>query len=335
VDLRQPYLIFIDDKTHPCAGEIGQTLVRWQPEVCLGQIRPPRSTHSLGLPDLSLEEAFALGAGTLVIGTASRSGGLCPSWAELLLKALSVGFDIAAGLKGQSLQDSPALAAAAARHGRRLIDARHQERPFPVATGIRRSGRRLLTISGSGASGLLDAAMSLKQEMDRRGLSVSFRATSPAGILLNGSGIDLDSLPAANLSGAVEEVSPASAESHWDVIEGRGSLYHPASAAVSLGLLLGAQPDALVLCHAPNRLHLAEAPHLAAPSPEAAIATALAMARLTNPAVRCLGVCLDTGTLPDADIPRLMAETEDRLGLPAANLQTGGVTNLIDRLGMQ
>ena len=104
------------------------------------------------------------------------------------------------------------------------------------------------------------AALAIEKEMRSRGLDADFRATGQTGIFISGRGVAVDSVVADFVSGAAEWLSPDAAPSHWDVIEGQGSLFHPAYAGVTLGLVHGSQPDVLVLCHDLARREIADFP---------------------------------------------------------------------------
>ena len=118
----------------------------------------------------------------------------------------------------------------------------------------------------------------------------------------------------------------------WDVIEGQGSLFHPSFAGVSLGLLHGAQPDALVLCHEPGRPHIRGLPGRPVPDLRECLARNLEAARLTSPEVRAVGICLNTsGVARDAAL-RLCAETGERMQLPCTDPIAFGVEAITDRL---
>src|SRR3546814_13223579 len=96
-------------------------------------------------------------------------------------------------------------------------------------------------------------SLALEREMRARGIKADFRATGQTGILIAGGGVSVDAVISDFVSGATEFLSPANDPDHWDLIEGQGSLFHASYAGVSLGLLHGAQADALVMCHAPGR----------------------------------------------------------------------------------
>jgi uncharacterized NAD-dependent epimerase/dehydratase family protein len=271
------------------------------------------------------------GAKTLIVGVANRGGHFSPIWVGLLKQALAHGLDIASGLH-ERLTDIPGLADLAEKLERNLFDVRHSNGPFEVANGRKRSGKRLLTVGTDCSSGKMYTALALEREMRARGLAADFRATGQTGILIAGQGVSIDAVVADFIAGAVEDLTPDNADAHWDLIEGQGSLFHPSYAGVSLGLLHGAQPDALVLCHEPGRPHMRGVPEFSLPSLEACIAANESAARLTNPKARCIGLSLNTQALNEADALRLIDETSQRLGLPCVDAVRTGVAVLVDRL---
>ena len=269
------------------------------------------------------------GARGLVIGVANEGGVIAETWIPALLDALQSGLDIVSGMHTR-LGDVPALRAAAESHGRKLIDVRQPPRNVPIATGRRRSGKRLLTVGTDCALGKKYAALALARAFGRRGIAADFRATGQTGILIAGSGIAIDSVVADFAAGAAEMLSPDAAENHWDVIEGQGSLSHPAYASVSLALLHGSQPDVVVICHEPGRDCVIGHPEYALPSIEETIDLALRLGRRTNPAIRCAGVSLNTAQMDAPSAERLMQKESERLGLAVADPMRGGT--MFDRL---
>ncbi|MGH7095155.1 MAG: DUF1611 domain-containing protein, partial [Stellaceae bacterium] len=262
--LRTPYLMFIGDAPDQLAAKTAAGVAFWRPQSCLGQLRLPGCKADLGLPDMTIAQAAAAGAKTLIVGTTNRGGVLGDGWEPLLVGALELGMDLASGLHHR-LADIPALRDAAARCGRQIADVRHPTRDFAVASGARRPGKRLLTVGTDCSCGKMFTALALEREMRGRGLNADFRATGQTGILIAGDGVSIDAVIADFIPGAVEWLAPADDPDHWDLIEGQGSLFHASYAGVSLGLLHGAQPDALVMCHEPTRTHMRGLPHYKLP----------------------------------------------------------------------
>ncbi|MDQ6648254.1 MAG: DUF1611 domain-containing protein [Pseudomonadota bacterium] len=317
-----PYLLFLGDTTEPGYAKTAFGLRDWAGDACIGEWSCG-ATVSTGLPWLSPAEARARGARGLVIGVANQGGVIPDSWMPSLIEALEAGLDLISGMH-MRLTDLPPLHDAAERLGRRLIDIRTPPREIPVATGSKRSGKRLLTVGTDCALGKKYTALALSRAFVARGVDADFRATGQTGILIAGSGVPMDAVVSDFEAGAAELLSPAAAARHWDVIEGQGSLFHPAYAAVSLGLLHGSQPDVFVVCHEPGRTQMLGYPDFAMPDIEEVIEMTVRLGRRTNPAIRCAGVSLNTAALGADEAHQLCWQESRRLGLPAADPVRGG-----------
>lgn len=329
--MQRPYLLFLGDVGDALAAKTAFGILHWRPDWCLGQLRLPGCRADLGLPDLGPGEAAARGARTMVVAVANSGGVLAEHWVPAVVEALEAGLDVASGLH-QRLGDFPAIAEAAARHGRQLHDVRHPTRPFRTGTGRKRSGKRLLTVGTDCSCGKKFTALAIEREMRGRGWKADFRATGQTGIMIAGEGVAVDAVVADFIAGAVEWLAPENDPDHWDVIEGQGSLFHPAFAGVSLGLLHGAQPDALVLCHEPTRRHVRGLPHQPLPGLAECLELNLRCARLTNPAVRAVGVSVNTAALGPAERERCLAAVEAELGLPTVDAVATGTARIVDGL---
>ena len=327
----EPYLLFLADAQQNGDVKTAFGLAHWAPEKCLGQLRLTPETVSVGLPDLTPARAAEMGAKTLVLGIAPVGGAVRQEWVPVLQTALEAGLDIASGLHDR-LAQIEGLAQTARAHGRALHDVRRYSGDLQPGTGKRRSGRRALMVGTDCAVGKKYAALALAKAMREAGLAATFRATGQTGILLAGSGIAIDAVISDFVSGAAEAVSPSNAADHWDIIEGQGSLFHPSYAAVSLGLLHGSQPDAIVVCHEPGRNHIEDAPDFATPSILECLEANLAAARLTNPDVRGIGVSLNTSSLGEEEALSLIAQTEANTGLACSDPLRFGHRRIAERL---
>lgn len=318
IALPKPYLLFLGDVTEPACAKTAFGLRDWVPEACIGECALPTCTVTTGLPRLTPAEGYMRGARSLVIGVANRGGVLADSWILKLLEALQAGLDVVSGMHGR-LADNSDLRHAAERLGRRLIDVRTPPPGIPIATGAKRSGKRLLTVGTDCALGKKYTALALTKAFKARGVKADFRATGQTGILIAGSGIPIDAVVGDFIAGAAELLSPAAAPDHWDVVEGQGSIFHPSYAGVSLGLLHGTQPDVLVLCHEATRDKVLGLENFPIPGLTEAIELHLTLARRTNPTVRCAGVSLNTSRLPAEQAPLVLAAVSTRLKLPVAD----------------
>jgi uncharacterized NAD-dependent epimerase/dehydratase family protein len=332
LQIEHPYLMFLGDAADQLAAKTAQGIVHWRRDWCVGQLRLENCNADLELPDMTIEEAAAAGVRTLVIGVANRGGVMGASWVSTILAAIEAGMDVASGLHAR-IADNPDIAAAAAANGAQLFDVRHPTQTFDVGTGARRPGKRLLAVGTDCSVGKMYTALAVDAELRQRGVDCDFRATGQTGIFIAGSGVSVDAVVADFISGATEWLAPANADDHWDLVEGQGSLFHPSYAGVTMGLVHGAQPDALVLCHEPTRTHMRGLPHQALPDIGACIDGHLAAARLTNPDALCVGIAVNSSAMGDDDARAdLLRSLSDRFEIPALDPVRDGVAPIADRL---
>ena len=329
--IKKPYLLFLGDVESEVFAKTAFGLRDWSRDECVGQWSLPECTVDVGLPRLSPTEAAAQGAQSLVIAIASIGGKIPDKWIPTLIDALEAGLDLVNGMHVR-LCNIPEIAAAASKLRRTLHDVRHADQAFPIATGKKRSGRRVLTVGTDCSLGKKYSALAITRELERRGECADFRATGQTGIMIAGQGVAIDAVVADFIAGAAETLSPDNHPEHWDVIEGQGSLFHPAYAGVTLGLLHGSQPDALILCHDPTRRSINGFPDYPMPTLSNAIDHFLRAAKLTNPTAEFVGVCLNTSALDDAERREVMRAAADETGLPCCDPMKEGVASIVDRL---
>ena len=329
--IQTPYLLFLGDAPDQLAAKVAQGIKDWRPENAVGQFRMPGCGADLGIGDMTLEEARAAGAQTLVIGVANRGGYISKAWKDVLVKALQMGFDIASGLHNL-LRDEDELVAAARVNGRTLFDVRIPSVAYPIANGKKRTGKRCLAIGTDCSVGKMYTGLAMDAEMQRRGMKSTFRPTGQTGILITGGGVPLDAVIADFMAGAVEYLTPDNDADHWDHIEGQGSLFHVSYSGVTMALIHGGQPDALILAHEPTRTHMRGLPDYDLPSLETLRDTALPIARIANPACQIVGVSVNTQHLSEDEALTYMAEVEARMGLPTVDTFRQGAGRLVDAL---
>ncbi|HJS92048.1 MAG TPA: N-acetyltransferase DgcN [Steroidobacteraceae bacterium] len=326
-----PFLLYLGRAADDLAIKTARGLAYWRPEWCIGQYRDCDCRLTLGLPDMEPAQAKAAGADTMVIGTANAGGVMPPEIVADIITALDAKLNVVAGLH-EKLRENADIVAAARRNGCALFDARECTQRIPVGTGQRRPGRRLLTVGTDCSVGKMYTTLAIERSMRQRGLRADFRATGQTGIFIAGGGIPVDAVIADFISGAVEMISPAREDDGWDLIEGQGSLFHPSYAGVSLGLLHGSQPDALVLCHELTRRHMRGLPGYPLPDLARCLEANLSAARLTNPGVKAVGVALNTSNVSAPEARAACREIGERLDLPCEDPVTMGVEAIVDNL---
>ncbi|ATI41355.1 EBNA-1 nuclear protein [Pacificitalea manganoxidans] len=329
--IETPYLLFLGDAPDQLSAKVGQGIRDWRPENAVGQFRLPGCGADLRLTDMTLEEARDAGAKTLVIGVANRGGTISETWKDVLREAMDLGFDLAAGLHSL-LRDEPDLKQKAQETGRTLHDVRIPTVKYPIANGEKRRGKRCLAVGTDCSVGKMYTALAMDAEMRERGMKSSFRATGQTGILITGEGVPLDAVIADFMAGSVEWLSPDNDDDHWDMIEGQGSLFHASYSGVTMALVHGGQPDALVLCHEPTRTHMRGLPSYALPSLHELRDVALTLARVVNPAVQVTGISVNTQHMAEDEARAYLANLEAEMALPATDPYRFGAAKLVDRL---
>ncbi|TKI04887.1 N-acetyltransferase DgcN [Martelella alba] len=323
----QPYLLFLGDVTDPLAAKTARGIAVWRPEQCVGEMRLPGGTVSLGLDELTIAAAQARGAQTLVLGTANAGGFLPPHWKATVHEAIRAGMNVASGLHYRLAED-PTLRALAERYRVSLFDIRHMRPALTVGNGKKRSGKRILTVGTDCSVGKMYTSLALEAAMRGLGMLADFRATGQTGILVAGTGIAIDAVIADFIAGAAELLAPANAEDHWDIVEGQGSLFHPSYAGVSTGLLHGAQPHWLVMCHEMGRTHMRHLPHQPMVGLEECVDANLRVAGVTSDKVRLAGFSINTSGHDEQHARGYLDAIAARFGVPATDPVRFGINDI-------
>lgn len=329
--IKTPYLLFLGDAPDALAAKVAQGIRDWRPDNAVGQFRMAGCCADMKLPDMTLTQAHTAGAKTLVIGVANRGGVISTSWRSVLVEALEAGFDIASGLHNL-LRDEPELVAAAKANGRELHDVRVPSVDFPIADGVPRTGKRCLAVGTDCSVGKMYTGLAMDREMNARGLKSTFRPTGQTGILITGEGIPLDAVVADFMAGSVEFLTPDNDADHWDHIEGQGSLFHVSFSGVTMALIHGGQPDALVLCHEPTRTHMRGLPGHTQPSLSTLRDLALQLAHVSNPDCKIVGISVNTQHLSEDEATAYLKEVEAEMDLPTVDPFRHGAGRLVDAL---
>jgi uncharacterized NAD-dependent epimerase/dehydratase family protein len=326
-----PYLLFIGDATDQLSIKMARGAADWRPELCIGEYSVTGCTVTTGIEKMSIEQAAKQGAKSFILGFANSGGVLEQKWLPYILSAMDHGMDIVSGLHNK-LTDFPELVNKAQQTQRQLLDIRHPKTEFLTGTGVKRTGKRLLTVGTDCSVGKMYTSLSLEKSMKKLNFDVDFRATGQCGILIAGQGVAIDCVIADFLSGATESLSPNNKPEHWDIIEGQGSLSHPAFAGVSLGLLHGSQPDALVICHDLNRSHMRGLPNSQFPSIEKTIALNLQAAQLTNPNAKVVGITVNTSSVSIEEGKHICAQLSEQFSLPCVDPLRDGTDSIVSTL---
>ena len=289
--IEKPYLVFLGEADNLDDAKTATGIIKWIPEHCKGQYRMSDKTISVGLPDVSLEEAVGLGIKTLVVGCVSHGGIIPENWKNIFATALKQGLNVASGMH-EKLSNDVRLKKIAEDNNKKIYDFRYQEQKYPLGSGEKRTGKRLLTVGTDSIIGKKFTAMAIYRELQRLKIKSSFRSTGQTGFLISNGGINNDTIICDFLSGAAEWLSPDNESEHWYIIEGQGSIWHPSYCGGSLSLLMGSQPDQIVVCHDPRR-EKQYGTNFDLPSIKAEIEANIYLGKRTNPNIKCTGISIN------------------------------------------
>lgn len=319
ISLEAPYLIYLGDVADDDHAKTGYGIAHWRAELCAGQMRLPDCPVDLGLPEMDTSAAVDAGVKTAIVGVAPVGGQIPDHWLPQLIELARAGIDIASGMHSK-LKSMPDLVAAAYKGGALLTDVRVPPANLPIGQGKPRAGKRALMVGTDCAVGKKYSALALHRELERRDVKATFRATGQTGIMIAGEGIPIDAVVADFISGAAEVLSPDNDDDHWDVIEGQGSLLNPSYSGVTLGLLHGSQPDAIVLCHDATRTETLEVfGDYPIPELDEVIDDTLRLARRMRQGCFCAGVSVNTSTMTDFERDGYLGALQNHLGIPCVD----------------
>jgi D-glutamate N-acetyltransferase len=339
--------ILAEGKLNPQDAKTAVGILRYRPETAVAVIDSAHAgsdaATALGDPSgpgasvpvvADVATALPYQPDTLLIGIAPIGGQLPDAWRAQLLAAIAAGLDIVSGLH-HFLGDDPELASAAERAGVRIWDVRRPDDALALRireSQAHRPGSHIVHFCGTDCNvGKMTVAVELDREARRRGLSSGFAATGQTGIMISGEGIPADRFISDFLAGGVEALVIDFANRYdWVFVEGQGSLIHPAYSAVTLGLLHGAAPDLLILCHEAGRAHIRG---YDVPIPPLSVVRQMyeTAAAWLKPAP-VVAVALNTRLLDEASARRALADAEHETGLSAADPVRFGAGPLLDAL---
>jgi uncharacterized NAD-dependent epimerase/dehydratase family protein len=324
------YALYVGDAEDILDIKTANGFYHWRKNDCVGEISLPGCKVSTGLPKMGLAEAWKRGARKLIIGVTPHGGQLRSEDIPVVQEALALNYTVISGLHAK-LADVPGIRGHAAFAADRVIELRHGGATV-IGTGEKRAGKRLLTVGTDCCVGKMFTSLSLRDAMEKRGVPCTFRATGQTGIMIAEEGVCVDAVVADFVAGNVEMLSKDNRPDHWDVIEGQGSLFHPAYANVSLALLHGSQPDVLVVCHEWGRKSMDGTRSFPVPSLRETIELNLVFARMTNPAAKVAGISMNTRRVDPETAKRVCLETESQLGLPCMDAVRDGVDAMLKNI---
>jgi uncharacterized NAD-dependent epimerase/dehydratase family protein len=279
-----------------------------------------------------LEASLKFGPNALLIGIAPRGGKLPAEWRNQMKQALENGLDVISGLHDMLNEDSE-LSMIALLKKARIWDLREARQFNRVAVGDPRliGAKVVLTVGTDCKVGKMIAAIEMAKEAKNSGWNPFFAATGQTGMVITGSGVPIDSIIGDFMAGALEEYLIEKSDS-FDLllVEGQGTLIHPGYSGVSLALIHGCLPDAMILCHFPGRKKLKNYNIMIPPLPEI-IKLHEEVAKPVKPC-KVTGICLNTQELTEEEAKQEIRKVEAQTGLPATDPVRFGCKGLVRAL---
>jgi uncharacterized NAD-dependent epimerase/dehydratase family protein len=305
----------------PHYGKTARGVIRYRREQVVAVLDSERSGEIYeGIPIVgSVEDAMRLGATTALVGVATEGGRFPRAWHPLLERCISSGLDLESGLH-EFVSDDPQLVALAERHGVELRDLRKPPAGLNVPSGanLTHASKVVLTVGSDCAIGKMTVSLEIDAECRRGGIESVFVPTGQTGIAIAGWGLSVDAVVADFVAGASERLvlEGVARGGRLVHVEGQGSLLHPAYSGVSLGLLHGAAPHALVLCHLSGQAYVDGNERFPMPPLPELVAIHERAALLARPA-KVAAIALNTRNLDDPASRRAIEDARAQTGLPA------------------
>jgi uncharacterized NAD-dependent epimerase/dehydratase family protein len=326
------FLIVADGDFEPMTSKTANSVIRFLPDRTVGVLDRRNAGKTVqdvlgfggAMPVVgSMREGLALGPTAVLIGIAPQGGRMPAEWRAWLAEALDHGCDLWSGLH-TFLADDPLLAEKARVSGRKIFDLRRPPADLPIASGLAKTVEPLvvLTVGTDCNVGKMTAQLKLTQRLNERGVRTRFVATGQTGIMIEGWGIAVDAVVADFIAGAAERLVLEGAKGADVVlVEGQGSINHPGYSGVTLGLLHGSCPDALILCHQSTREYIGDyrkAAWLRIPPLTEYIRLYEAIASTVHPS-KVIGISLNTYGMTDEEAQRACEVAARETGLPATD----------------
>ncbi len=333
-------LLLTEGQLNVYDAKMAVALVRYRPEEVAAVVDSTRAGENLkdivgvgaDVPIVaSVSEGLKYGPTGVCIGIAPAGGGLPPEWRAAVREAIEAGLDVISGLH-TFLRDDPEFGRLAEKHGVDIWDIRRVPENVPLADhrAPSVSALRVLTVASDCCSGKMVTALELARGAKERGWDAEFVATGQIGILISGSGLVVDRVIADFCAGACEQLVLERRDRQVLFVEGQGSLLHPAYSGVTLSLLHGTAPQAVILCHEAGR-RIVQEHTVPIPSLPELVRLHEGVAEPVFPS-RVVGLSLMCYNLTEAGARAAIAEVERETGLPATDPVRFGVEKLLDAL---
>lgn len=329
--------LLTDGFSTPFYAKTAMSLLRYRPNDVIGVIDQQQAgkmaaeLFQIGgtTPVVANLDSLAIGCDAIYLGIATPGGKLPETWRPLLAKAISRGIDIVSGLH-DFLVDDPEYTALAKVSGSQLVDVRRNSfKKTASAYAFRPECIRIHSVGNDCSIGKMVTSLEVQLELSRRGHSAKFVATGQTGIMVSGEGAPIDCVVSDFVNGAVEEIVRQQEHHDFVLIEGQGSLAHPAFSGVTAGLLHGGAPQGLLFCYEAGRTHVKGLKDIPIVAMEKQMAAVEMFANLRHPC-KIIAITVNSRSLTDDQALQEVESVEKRFGLPACDVYRHGAGKVAD-----
>lgn len=341
IDAKQKLIIYSPGEFGGKKGKTGDGVLKFSPKRVVAVVDPANAGKTVqemlgyGGPVpivATVKEALAYNPDAMLLGCAFTGGRMPKQWRQDIIEALEQKIDVINGLHDFLCDDSD-FQNAALKSGAKLIDLRKPPDDLIVGMGKARHSKAhiVLTVGTDCNVGKMTCALAIHEQLVKSGKKSAFVATGQTGIIIDGQGVAVDRVIGDFMAGVIEElVLDASKEAQFVLVEGQGSLAHPGYSGVTLSLLHGAAPDAMILCHQAVRTRIGET-EFSIPSLPLMIKTYENMAEFMRPA-KVIGISVDTRGLSEQEAKDTLQKYTSETNLPASDPIRFGVAPLIEAI---
>ena len=341
MDKDRKYVILTQGHTHPTPAKLAAALLRYQPHQVVALIdsgRAGNDTFALmqtgkGIPIVAtLQDSLDLHPNALVLGITPAGGQIPPEWKTIIREAIQAGLDIYSGMH-TFLNDDPEIKSQARAAGVTLYDLRRPPEIMNVnqCRAATVHAFRVHTVGSDCNCGKKVATLEIHKALQSRGYDSEFIATGQSGMLVSGKGVVLDRVPGDFIAGVADQLAWENRHHEFLLIEGQGALTHPLYSGVTLGMLHGFAPQALILCHQPDRAIMRGS--VLTPVPPLLTLIEL-YTKITVPVFPCkiVGIALNLMACSDSEARDKVLQTEFETGLPVTDVLRFGPDKLVKAL---
>src|SRR5262245_22615864 len=329
-------IILTEGHTEPHAGKTAACIIRYRGHDVVALLdstqKGKTSGELLGVGNVPIAGQLddVPEANTLLLGIAPPGGKIPAPWRAIILDAIARRkMDVISGLH-DFLNDDPEFSQAAKASGVKIHDVRkNSEKGIARRNGLRPDCLRVHTVGHDCSIGKMVVSIEVTNGLKQRGHDAKFIATGQTGIMVEGDGLPIDCIVADFVSGAAEKLILQNQHHEIVLVEGQGSLVHPSYSGVTLSLLHGCAPQALIFCYEMGRERVTGVESVKIP-PLAEIKRIYDVMSNIHQPCKIIGIGINSRPVSKDEAARERERVKAEFGLPACDVFRDGPDELVE-----